>query len=137
MQVVLDDLPRCQGQPLRNTNICELGCLKNLEEDDILGSRILHVVTISLWNVTYIPCCEVKRSRSSWSLKNCDAGGALQEISPLIRGGVPVDLAHGSGLDNHQGRGEHLCNGERARIQNLDGTTRGQEGCLLGPVVCV
>lgn len=51
MEVVLDDLLRRQCQPLRHTDIRELGLLQHLEEDDVFGAGVLDVMGVRCGNV--------------------------------------------------------------------------------------
>jgi hypothetical protein len=59
VQRVLDYLTRRKGKPLGQTDICELGRLEHLKEDDVFSTRVLNIVRVGRLNVAdvarYIP----------------------------------------------------------------------------------
>lgn len=120
MQVVLDNLLRRQSQPLSNRDIRELGCLENLEENQINITSVLNIVTVGSRDVTNTSGSEVKGASGLRSLENGDSAAALEEVAPFVGGGVPVNLADGAGLDDDEGGGEVLGDGESGRVENLD-----------------
>lgn len=58
-------------------------------------------------------------------------------MDSLIRGSVPVDLAHGTRLENNKCSREHGRDGESGRVEDLNGSAGSGEGLLLRPVVRV
>lgn len=137
IEVVLDDLLGGEGEPLRGADIRKFGRLQDLEEDDVLGAGVLDVVAGSLRDVAHAAGREVEGAGRLGRLEDGDAGGPLQEVVPLGRGCVPVDLTHRAGLDDDEGGGEVGGDGEGGRVEDLDGAAGGLVGLLLGPVVGV
>lgn len=100
---ILDNLARRQGKPLGNTDVGELGCLKDLQEDHILRAGILDVVRVGSLNVTNITSylhisminikglalqltSEVESAGSAWCREDCDTSASLQEVVPPAYG---------------------------------------------------
>jgi hypothetical protein len=135
--VVLDNLLRSQSQPLSNRNIGELGRLENLEENQINVASVLDIVAVGSGDVANASGSEVKGASGLGGLEDGNSAASLEEVTPFVRGGVPVDFADGAGLDDDKGGGEVLGDGEGGRVEDLDGTAGDSVWLLLRPVVGV
>lgn len=92
---------------------------------------------IRKWNIAHIPRGEIKRPRRRWGGEDCGARVPADEEVPLIAIGVPVDFAHCTRLDDHEGDAEVEGNGEGGRVDDLDGAAGYDVRVLLGEMIGV
>ena len=76
IQSVLYNLLRCQPEPLRHGNVCELRRLENLQQHDIVAAGILNVMAESHWDVSHVTGPVIESLRTRGSLVDCDACGS-------------------------------------------------------------
>lgn len=77
----------------------------------------------------------VKCIRGIGRLEQCRSSSTLEDESPLIARGMPVNLPHGTGLDRYECGRDHVGDGEGERVEDLYATTGDLEWLLLGEVV--
>lgn len=139
--MVANNLLGRQAQPLRNTDITEDRTLQNLKIDKILIACVLKVMRIRHRHIPDIASLEVESTTAFRRREDCQPRLALDEEGPLVAllavGDVPVELAHGTGLDGEEGGGEVLGDGEGQGVEDLDAAAGDGVGVLLREVVAV
>lgn len=112
-------------------------CSQHLDKNQVLVASILDVVTVGLWEVTNISTHIVESSRLIGRREKRRSPLAFDKVGPFVTSGMPVNLAHTTRLDSHDGGGEIRRNGEGKRVDNLDGSARNLVSRLLGEVIRV
>lgn len=109
--------------------------LQNLQEHQVLISRILNIMTIRLREIAHITRAVIERSRRRRRREQRRAGLTLDEKRPLVTGWMPVDLAHAAGFHGHDCGGEVCGDGEGDGVDNFHRSTGDFVGGLLGEMV--
>lgn len=117
----LPDGRKAQDTHLTQTDVLERVRLEDLQEVQRRVPCVLDIMTVRRGDIPDVARLEVERVRGALGGEESDARGAFEEEGPLVLRRVPVQFAHGAGLDRdlrHCGRGGNV---ESVRIDDLHG----------------